>query len=175
MATPTTSLSIEPLPQYASHHSTDPSTSTSTSAAAETTQPLCGVFDPDTGCLLLGSTSGAISCLHLGRYGSSTARKLLGRHGGRVTGACLFPWQAPQHVVTSAAAAAAAASLSSSTNPTAAGQRAASNSFFATCSADATIKLWSSDPKALHTTDACLQTLRGHKAAVTCLAAAQVN
>jgi hypothetical protein len=35
--------------------------------------------------------------------------------------------------------------------------------------------MWTSDAKALHTTDACLQTLRGHGAAVTSLGAVQVS
>lgn len=148
------SLNIEPLPQFASHQA-DSSFGAQASSSGE---PLCGAFDALTGFLLLGCSSGAVSCLHLGRYGS-TARRVLGRHAGRVTAACLFPWQAPEHIAAAATVVPCARTAS----------------FFATCSADATIKMWTSDPKALHTTDACLQTLRGHRAAVTSLAAVQVS
>jgi WD40 repeat protein len=41
----------------------------------------------------------------------------------------------------------------------------------ASCSADTTIKLWTNEPKALHSTKPLLQTLYGHTAAVTCVAA----
>lgn len=149
------SLSIEPLPQFAPHL-TD--SSPETQLASSTGQPCCGAFDALTGFLILGCSSGSVSCLHLGRYGSA-ARRMLGRHAGRVTAACLFPWQPPAHVAAAATVVPCARTAS----------------FFATCSADATIKLWTSDAKALHTTDACLQTLRGHRAAVTTLAAVQVR
>lgn len=147
------SLSIEPLPQFASHQA-DSSTDTQPSS---TGQPVCGAFDGQT-FLILGCSSGSVSCLHLGRYGSA-ARRILGRHAGRVTSTCLFPWQPPAHIAAAATVVPCARTAS----------------FFATSSADATIKLWTSDAKALHTTDACLQTLRGHRAAVTSLAAVQVT
>lgn len=41
----------------------------------------------------------------------------------------------------------------------------------ASCSADNTLKLWTPEPKALHSTKPLLQTLHGHTAAVTCVAA----
>jgi len=156
------SLSIEPLPQFVAQNSESTPVAQPSCPAGQSAHPLCGAFDAATGFLLQGCSSGSVSCLHLGRYGS-TARRILGSHAGRVTAACLFPWQAPDQQPTDAAAGSTVV------------QSARTASFFATCSADATIKLWTSDPKALHTTDACLQTLRGHKAAVTSLAAAQVR
>jgi WD40 repeat protein len=143
-------LSVEPLPQFASQQEG----SAHGAEASGIPQPLCGAFDPTNGFLLVGSATGAVTCIHLGRYGS-VARRILGRHAGRVTSACVLPWRPP-----------AAASAKSTGRPA---------SFFATCSADATINLWTSDAKALHTTDPCLQTLRGHKAAITSLAAVQVR
>jgi WD40 repeat protein len=151
------SLAIEPLPQFAAHQSNNIDSQPS-SSSGQPAQPLCGAFDALTCCLLLGCSSGTVSCIHLGRYGS-TARRVLGRHAGRVTAACLFPWQAPEHIAAAATVVPCA--------------RVAS--FFATCSADASIKIWTSDAKALHTTDACLQTLRGHRATVTSLASVQVS
>uniref|UniRef100_A0A383VUZ7 Uncharacterized protein n=1 Tax=Tetradesmus obliquus TaxID=3088 RepID=A0A383VUZ7_TETOB len=41
----------------------------------------------------------------------------------------------------------------------------------ASCSADTTLKLWTHEPKSLHSTKPLLQTLYGHTAAVTCVAA----
>lgn len=152
------SLAIEPLPQFAAHQRNSSYDDSQPSSSGQPAQPLCGAFDPQTCCLLLGCSSGTVSCIHLGRYGS-TACRVLGRHAGRVTAACLFPWQAPEHIAAAATVVPCA--------------RVAS--FFATCSADASIKVWTSDAKALHTTDACLQTLRGHRAAVTSLAAVQVS
>lgn len=151
------SLTVEPLPQFASHQA-DSSFDAQHSSNGQPAQPLCGAFDALTGFLLLGCSSGTVSCLHLGRYGS-TARRVLGRHAGRVTATCVFPWQAPEHIAAAATVVPCARTAS----------------FFATCSADATVKLWTSDAKALHTTDACLQTLRAHRAAVTSLAAVQVG
>lgn len=111
-----------------------------------------------TGLLLVGCSSGTVSCLHLGPHGS-TSRRVLGRHAGRVTGACLLPWQPPEHVAAAAAVVPCARTAS----------------FFATCSTDACIKLWTSDGKALQATDACVQALRGHRAGVTSLAAVHVR
>lgn len=168
------SLSIKQLPQasYSGHqHYQEP----------QSQEPLCGAFAASAGYLCLGSSGGNVSCISLGPHGSA-ARRVLGHHAGRVTGLCHFPWapacqQQRHHNRQQSAIPAVRSSTVGHCASTAADARSSfcASSFFASCSADSTVKLWTCDAKALHATDACLQTLRGHKAAVTCLAAVQVT
>jgi WD40 repeat protein len=96
----------------------------------------CGAVDKQHGHLYLGQSSGGVVLLSLQDLGTHRPR-LLGSHGGKVTGLCIYP---------------------------------ASPVLVASCSADTTLKLWTHEPKALHSTKPLLQTLYGHTAAVTCVA-----
>lgn len=97
----------------------------------------CGAVDREHGHLYLGQSSGGVVLLSLQDLGTHKPR-LLGSHGGRVTGMCVYP---------------------------------ATPVLLASCSADTTLKLWTHEPKSLHSTKPLLQTLYGHTAAVTCVAA----
>eukprot|EP00882_Tetradesmus_deserticola_P021583 GHRQ01023365.1.p1 GENE.GHRQ01023365.1~~GHRQ01023365.1.p1 ORF type:complete len:200 (+),score=21.67 GHRQ01023365.1:191-790(+) len=97
----------------------------------------CGAVDRQHGHLYLGQSSGGVVLLSLQDLGTHKPR-LLGLHGGKVTGICIYP---------------------------------ASPVLVASCSADTTLKLWTPEPKALHSTKPLLQTLYGHTAAVTCVTA----
>lgn len=98
----------------------------------------CAAIDNQSNLLYMGQSAGRIVLLSLLDLGTHKPR-ILGSHGGTVTGICIYPCS-PVNLV-------------------------------ASCSADSTVRLWTHEPKALHSTKTCLQTLYGHTAAVTCIAA----
>lgn len=104
----------------------------------------CCAFDSSNHNLYIGQSAGHISQLNLLELGTHSPR-LLGKHDGIVKDICIYPFVGK-------------------------GSQGAVN-LVASCSADSTIKIWTHDPKTLHSTKPCLQTLYGHTASVTCLAA----
>lgn len=104
----------------------------------------CCVYDSLNQNLYIGQSKGHICQLNVLELGTHSPR-LLGKHEGHVKAVCIYPF---------------------------AGVRSRGTlNLVASCSADSTIKIWSHDPKTLHSTKPCLQTLYGHTAAVTCIAA----
>lgn len=99
------------------------------------------VLDSSNQNLYIGQSHGHICQLNLLELGTHSPR-LFGKHDGLVRDICIYPFMGSRSV-----------------------------NLVASCSADSSIKIWAHDPKLLHSTKPCLQTLYGHTAAVTCLAA----
>eukprot|EP00878_Enallax_costatus_P032735 GHUV01035996.1.p1 GENE.GHUV01035996.1~~GHUV01035996.1.p1 ORF type:complete len:612 (+),score=167.19 GHUV01035996.1:257-2092(+) len=119
------------------------STEADRTSGSETVNDLtCCVIDSTNQNLYIGQSRGQICQLNLLELGTHSPR-LLGKHDGLVKGICIYTY---------------------------AGSRTQKPvNLVVSCSADSTIKIWTHDPKTLHSTKPCLQTLYGHTAAVTCV------
>lgn len=137
-------FSISPIHQAVTHEFAWSSEADRSHKSDSTNELTCGVIDSSNQNLYIGQTRGHICQLNLLELGTHSPR-LLGKHDGLVTGLCIYTY---------------------------AGSRTQKPvNLVASCSADSTIKIWTNDPKLLHSTKPCLQTLYGHTAAVTCISA----
>lgn len=112
----------------------------------ESNELTCAAYDVSTRNLYIGQHHGHVYQINIQELGTHSPR-LLGKHGGNVNAMCIYPFNT--------------------------GTAGSKISLVASGSADSTIKIWTHDPRILHSAKACIQTLYGHTAAVTCVTAVQ--